>query len=159
MVPQPQKSTPEMGSEPGPRQGQDRRSRPTPMFSRYSIWGRRRGNRRDIDPDHNYFVDWIANRRLRLIVCLVSVFVVLDALSTLHIIANGGGEANPLMAQLLEWGMGWFLLVKVATAGLGFGMLAVSPHFPIARILAGVLFMVYTALIIFHAYLLIRIHI
>jgi hypothetical protein len=139
------------------RAGEDRRQRPTPMISRYTLFGRRRRNRRDTDPRSYYYVDWIEGPYLRALVW-VCIFIVLDSLSTLYIISRGGTEANPLMRWILERGTIMFLVSKLATAIVGFLLLAVHRFFPIARVLVIVLLSAYGALVLYHIRLLFRIH-
>ena len=127
------------------------------MLSRYTLFGRRRRNRRDTDPDRNYYVDWIEGPYLRALVW-VCVFIVLDSLSTLYIISRGGSEANPLMRWILERGTFTFLASKVATAIVGFLLLGVHRFFPIARSLVKLLLLAYGALVVYHILLLFRIH-
>lgn len=136
----------------------DRRQQPTPMFSRYTFVGRRRRNRRGSDPRWRYYVDWIDGRYRAGLIAVV-LFILMDAFSTLHIIAQGGGEANPLMAWMLERGDGWFVLTKVFTAIIGFLLLAVHRFFPIARALAVLLLAAYGGIVLYHTYLLLQIYI
>lgn len=139
------------------RDRSDRREQPTPMFSRYTFFGRRKRNRRDLDPTKRYYIDRI-DGRYRLALLIVVLFIVTDAFSTLHIIDKGGGEANPLMAWMLEKGTGWFLTVKIASAVWGFVLLAVHRYFPVARTLAIALLLCYGAIVAYHVYLLTRIY-
>ncbi len=139
------------------REHSDRRSRPTPMFSRYTFFGRRRRNRRNTDPSRRYYVDWIDGHYLRALITVV-LLVLIDCFSTLHIISAGGGESNPLMAMVLELGAGWFVAVKVLSAVWGFLLLAVHRFFPVARLLAAVLLTAYGAVVVYHVYLLAHIH-
>ena len=139
------------------RQRTDRRTRPTRMFSRYTLFGRRRRNRRDTDPSKRYYIDRIDGRYLKALIAVLT-FIVVDAFSTLHIIQNGGGEANPLMAWVLERGTGWFVTLKICTALTGFLLLAVHRFFPVARWLATLLLLSYGGIVLYHVYLLLRIH-
>jgi len=147
---------PEATAEEG-RQGRDRRRRPTPMFSRYTLFGRRRRNRRDTDPSHRYYVDWIDGHYRRALIAVV-LFILFDSFSTLHIISHGGAEANPLMAMLLGLGAGWFVAIKVISALWAFFLLAVHRFFPVARLMAAVLLAAYGTIVIYHLYLLLQIH-
>jgi len=153
----PQRSDRSPGEVPDGRLASDRRQRPTPMFSRYTLFGRRRRNRRDTDPSARYYVDWIDGHYRRALI-LVVIFILVDSLSTLHIISRGGGEANPLMAMVLGLGPGWFVAVKVLSALWAFILLAVHRFFPVARLLAAVLLTVYGAVVLYHLFLLVQIH-
>jgi len=127
------------------------------MFSRYTMFGRRRQNRRTSDPQASYYVDWISGPYLVALI-LVVILILIDTFSTLHIIHMGGGEANPLMRWMLELSPFWFALVKAGTALTAFFLLGVHRYFPVARVLTSVLLVAYGALVCYHAVLLVRIH-
>ncbi len=88
----------------------------------------------------------------------MALFVIADALSTLHIIGQGGGEANPLMAYLLEMGTAWFVTVKIGTALAGLVLFNTTPRFRRVRPLAYVLFAVYSTLLGIHIRVLMQIY-
>ena len=145
-------------TESGPaRNRPDRRQRPTPIFSRYTLFGRRKGNRRTADPRANYFVDTVRGIYLQALI-LVVLMILTDVVSTLHILRMGGGEANPLMRWLLELGTFWFIFVKVTMALGAAVLLVVHRRFRVATILTPVLLTVYVALACYHGVLLFRIH-
>lgn len=145
-------------SESTPARGTpDRRQRPTPMFSRYTLFGRRRRNRRTTDPQASYYVDWISGPYLVALIGVV-VLILIDTFSTLHIIHMGGGEANPIMRWMLELSPIMFALVKAGTALVAFLLLGVHRYFPVARVLTSILLLAYGALVCYHVILLVRIH-
>ncbi|MBD3222848.1 hypothetical protein GF314_16595 [bacterium] len=138
------------------RTGGDRRLMPTPMLSAYSLRGRRTRIRRDTDLLRGRYVDRSTGRHLILIVLLM-LFVSLDAASTLWIIDRGGTEANPVMANTLERGVGWFLLVKLGPLPLAFTLLSVHRYFGWVKAALALLVVVYGALMIYHFTILARI--
>lgn len=148
---------PDDGSAAGPPRGPDRRHRPTPMFSRYTFFGRRRRNRRTDDPQKRYYVDWVSGGYLWALIGVLAL-IAADTFSTLYIIHRGGGEANPLMRTLLETGPHWFAAVKVGSALIAFLLLAVHRFFPLARMMVTVLLAAYGGIVIFHLFLLCKIH-
>ena len=135
----------------------DRRRKPTPMFSRYTFFGRRRRNRRATDPRQRYYVDWVSGPYLYALIGILTL-ILIDAFSTLHIIHSGGGEANPLMRWVLGHGAGWFVATKALTALLGFVFLAVHRFFPVARTMVTLLLGAYGGVVFYHVVLLLRIH-
>lgn len=137
------------------RSGGDRRARPTPLLSRFSLRGRRTWIRRDTDGLRGRYVDRSTGRHL-LAVVLLLVFVSLDALSTLLLLEQGHGEANPLMDATLRKGVGWFLLVKLGPLPLAFALLSVHRYFRWIRHALGLLVVVYGCLMLYHASLLLR---
>ncbi|MEM6569485.1 MAG: DUF5658 family protein [Planctomycetota bacterium] len=90
-----------------PRTGQGRRRRPTPMFSRYWLRGRRRSGGRRPGEGENVYVDRYSRTETLALLWLATASV-LDLVLTLAHIDAGGGEANPVM--------GWFL-TRFGTAG------------------------------------------
>ena len=131
----------------------DRRLRPTPLISRYTlVGGRRRARRREEDPDF-FYVDRIRTG-LAVLLGLTFVFHILDAWLTLGHIARGGTELNPLMDALLQVDPHLFLVVKLTLAGVGLLILGLHQNFPYARHAATSLFLVFLGLIGYHIYLL-----
>ena len=79
----------------------DRRKKPTPAVSRFTIWGRRRTFRRKIDRQKGGYVDQYS--------ALIFFFVIsamflnfLDILTTVVVLDLGGAEANPIVRLGLE---------------------------------------------------------
>jgi len=130
--------------------------RPTPMFSSFSLRGRRIRIRRDTDLLRGRYVDRSTGRHLVFVVLLL-LFVSLDALSTLFIIERGGSEVNPLMDATLRRGVGWFLLVKLGPLPLAFALLSVHRYFSWVKVALGALVAIYGALMLYHMSLLARI--
>ncbi|MEZ4386225.1 MAG: DUF5658 family protein [Candidatus Krumholzibacteriia bacterium] len=138
------------------RQGHDRRRRPTPMFSPFSLRGQRTRIRRETDFLRGRYVDRSTGRHLVLLLLLL-LFVTLDAASTLFIIENGGNEVNPLMNATLQRGVGWFLLVKLGPLPLAFALVSVHRYFRWVRLALATLLVVYGVLMGYHLLLLVRI--
>lgn len=136
------------------RVGIDRRKKPTPLLSRYTFRGRRRGNRRGSDPKSRYYVDWVEGN-YRTAVFAIGAFILLDAAATLEILSRGGTEANPLMAVLLGHSVWAFLLVKIGGALVAVLVLGVHRHFPNIRGLGAVLLAAYGGIALYHFLLLV----
>lgn len=135
----------------------DRRDEPTPMLSRFTLRGKRSRIRRDFDLERGRYVDRSRGRYLGLILVLI-VFIAIDALSTLYIIAQGGTEANPIMDSTLELGVGWFLLVKLGPLPAAFILLSVHRYYRWVRFALFALAAIYTTLMLYHISLLLKIH-
>jgi hypothetical protein len=135
----------------------DRRRRPTPMFSRFTLRGRRTHIRRDGDLRRGRYVDRSTGRHLLLIVLLM-VFITLDAMSTLYILDRGGSEENPLVENVLQRGVGWFLTIKLLPLPLAFLLLSIHRYFGWVRWALLGLLLVYGSLALYHLWLLARIH-
>ena len=79
----------------------DRRKKPTPLFSRYTLWGRRKGFRRKQDQERGGYVDRYGARLLFFIILIVGLNV-LDCCFTIMILDCGGVEANPIVSSAIE---------------------------------------------------------
>ena len=130
----------------------DRRTRPTPMFSRFSfLGGRRTGDRRDPQAAGIYvdlYEPWLAGAFVA-----IGVLCALDAVFTLLYIQRGGTEANPIMDHVIGWGPRPFVLVKCGITNLGLLVLCLHKNFRHVKFVVGVLLGLYTALLGYHIYL------
>ncbi len=134
------------------RRGRDRRSRPTPLLSRYALLGgRRAGERRDIG-SANIYVDRY-EPALAAVLVAIGLLCVLDAFFTLLYIQKGGEELNPVMAAVIEWGPTPFVAFKCAVTDLGLVVLCVHKNFKFVKPVIGVLLGIYLALFAYHLYL------
>ena len=85
---------------------------------------RRRSSRRTVDK-HDYWFDWHEPRVLYL---ALGVFLLscTDALFTLNLLNAGAGEANAVMASMLETGIDRFVTAKISITGLSLLILVVA---------------------------------
>jgi len=133
------------------RRGPDRRRRPTPIFSRYTIFGRRQAFRRQ-EEGGNAYVDRYSPRMMAALVTIM-VLCVLDALFTLLYLQRGGSELNPIMAAAIRMGVGPFLAIKNGLTILGVLFLCLHKNFRhVKPVIAGVLGL-YLLLLLYHLYL------
>ncbi|HNQ01516.1 MAG TPA: DUF5658 family protein [Syntrophales bacterium] len=115
------------------RIGPDRRRRPTPMLSRYSLFrGRRKGFRRREDRDRGGYVDryspWLFGALMGLV-----LLNILDALFTRLILDWGGTELNPVAAWALAAFGDHFIVWKIAVIGLCATVLCLLSGFRAAK--------------------------
>ena len=113
------------------RGGGDRRSRPTRMFSKYLLRGRRKGGRRTGERERIY-VDRPGPRILAAFGALMLLSVA-DACFTLYELTKGGTEANPVMRAALELGNGGFIILKTLVTLLGASFLCLHKNWPLGR--------------------------
>jgi hypothetical protein len=125
------------------------------MVSKYTFRGRRRHVRRDGETAGGYYVD---RRSTVEITAVFSLFVLTttDALATLHIIARGGSELNPLMASALELGDSYFLGTKLAFSIVGGLLILLHSRFPGVKKALYALLTLYGAVVIYHIVLITR---
>ncbi len=134
----------------------DRRRIPTPILSRFTLWGRRTVNSHPGAPRRNYYVDR-TDGTFRSVALGVCIFIAIDGFATLQIVSHGGGEANPLMAWVLNHSWQLFLAVKIAAAISALVLLHSHGRFPIIRKVGFFLLAVYGAVVLYHLYLLLHI--
>jgi hypothetical protein len=79
----------------------DRRRQPTTLFSRYTLWGRRKALRRKGDQQQGGYVDRYGPGLLFLIV-LIAGLNILDSFLTMIILESGGWEMNPIVRSAIE---------------------------------------------------------
>ncbi|MCU0724235.1 MAG: DUF5658 family protein [Planctomycetes bacterium] len=131
--------------------GGDRRRRPTPMLSRYTLWGRRRNMRRASEMANSYVDRY--GFRVAAVLAGILILCVLDAVFTLLYLQKGGGELNPLMRRAIEAGTGPFIAIKCGLTIAGILFLALHKNFRFVKgLIAGVLGF-YLLLLGYHLYL------
>jgi hypothetical protein len=126
----------------------DRRSRPTPLISKYTFWGQRRGARRKHE-ELGLYVDRLTPT-VAWLVLVIWVFQGLDASLTLAHLIRGGKELNPLMAFVIDSAPGVFLAIKLGFSLLGLVFLGIHQNFPYVRKGLGALFVAFLGLMIYH---------
>ena len=79
----------------------DRRAKPTPLLSRYTLWGRRKTLRRKEDQEKGGYVDRYSPKLLFFLILIVGLNV-LDSLFTMIILEFGGWEVNPIVRAAMD---------------------------------------------------------
>ncbi len=128
----------------------DRRLKPTPLFSRYTLMGgRRRTIRRDRDRKRHLFVD-IYDTRLFIVLVLLLVMNVLDGFLTLLLIReNIIVEANPLMAYCLDYGHMPFFWVKYSLMAVSLVIFCVLKNVRFSRVALTGSFITYASVLVY----------
>jgi hypothetical protein len=91
----------------------DRRARPTPMLSRFTLQGRRASLRRIDDRRKGGYVDRYGSGLL-LLVLLILTLTSLDVISTALILNAGGREVSPVLNYALgHWGEKVFIRAHI----------------------------------------------
>jgi hypothetical protein len=120
------------------------------MFSRWLLFGRRRGGRREGEKDFVYgdrLGGWV-------VVAFFAVLALslLDAWFTLDLLKRGATEANPVMRAALDLGDRAFVLIKTGMTILAMGFLCLHKNWPLGRVCMGLALLGYTVLTVFHLY-------
>ena len=89
----------------------DRRQLKTPLFSKYSLTGRRTTRRRTEDRLKNFIPDRHSPKSFAVILVIIMLSIT-DAILTLDLISHGASELNPIMAYYLEHGPLVFFWMK-----------------------------------------------
>jgi hypothetical protein len=131
------------------RDKQDRRKTPTPIFSRHTLFGRRRSNRRRTDRQYNYYVD-LYSARLFFILLLITILSLLDAGYTYRYIALGGKELNPIMDYFLNLGGNSFFTYKFLMTAIGVFVLCLHKNYRFARSMIAFVLLCYIVLMFYH---------
>ncbi|MFT7677864.1 MAG: hypothetical protein ACI8QC_001850 [Planctomycetota bacterium] len=131
------------------RRGLDRRSAPTPRFSRYTFFGgQRRSVRRDSEREGT-FVD-LYGLPLVIAVAWVAFMNMGDSYFTMVHLQSGGIELNPVAAALLTTGRVGFVMAKALMISLALLVLLLHKNFWLARVGMWIAAGSYTLLNVYH---------
>jgi hypothetical protein len=83
------------------RTGKDRRRKPTPALSRYTLLGRRRRIRRKSDQERGGYIDHYSGG-LFIALILIASLNILDSFFTILVLNDGGWELNPIVRSVIE---------------------------------------------------------
>lgn len=144
------------------RRQKDRRQKPTPLFNRFTIFGRRGYNRREVDRRISHYVDRYSKKS---IVAFVSILILcaLDAKITTLIMKFGGDEINPLMKYILKTGSIYFRWAKYITTTICLIVLMIHKNFYIfngrvnVKTLVSGILILYSLTVLYEIFLLISI--
>jgi len=131
----------------------DRRKRPTHLFRKHTLLGRRKGHRRTTDPRSNYYVD-LYSPWLFAVLVLIIILSLLDGIFTYNYVSHGGKELNPIMQVLIEKGALAFFPYKFFITSLGVIILCLHKNFTFVRSLTYLVLFIYVLLIFYHVGLL-----
>jgi hypothetical protein len=109
----------------------DRRKRPTPALSRFTVRGQRRSFRRKDEQVRGGYVDRYGSGILFLIVLVVGLNVI-DALLTMMILEDGGWETNPVVRSVIQLYGDRFWIWKFAIVSVPSILLCLHSKFRLA---------------------------
>lgn len=136
-----------------PRGQGDRRRRVTPILSKHTIFGKRKGFRRVEDAKQYIYVDRYG---MGLFVMLMAILVLgtADALLTLyHVYVNDAVELNPVMNFFLGVGPEAFFHVKYVVTSLCLLVLCLHKNVPLVKYVLGSVFVLYLIIVFNHIYM------
>jgi hypothetical protein len=125
----------------------DRRKKPTPILSRYTVFGRRGAFRRRQDREKGGYVDRYGHA-LFIWALLLIVLNIIDAAFTRIIIDHGGYEVNPIMNWFIENFGDHFVLWKLAIISGSVIIICLHSKFLIVKPVFYFSILIYTIVII-----------
>ena len=132
------------------REGEDRRRRPTPMFSRFLFAGKRRWNRREADPKSRYYVDRFGGKAWAAVIIILALCGADSFFTWYHINHSGATEANPAMDWLMRnTGDVWWI-VKYLVTVVALFFLFLHKNFMLARVSTIIIVLMYIILMAYH---------
>jgi hypothetical protein len=136
------------------RNQSDRRSGPTPIFSRFTVYGgQRKVIRRGYDKGEHLFVD-LYSTRLFIAVLTLLLLSVFDAYMTLTLIERGSVyEANPFMAYFLDHGILHFTAAKLIITIGAICLLCLFKNVRLTRIGLPIAIKIYILIVAYEFYL------
>jgi hypothetical protein len=132
----------------------DRRKRPTPALSRFTVRGQRASFRRKEEQVRGGYVDRYGSGLLFLIVLVVGLNVV-DALLTMMILEDGGWEINPVVRSVIQLYGDRFWIWKFAIVSVPSILLCLHSKFRLAIPVILGISVIYMATILFQILLII----
>lgn len=135
------------------RTSHDRRKRPTPILSRYTLIGRRSSFRRLEDQRRGGYVDRYG-QTLFFWIMLIAGLNILDAFFTVIILESGGMEINPVVQWAIDvfGDNAWSL--KFAVVFSGAVVLCLHSHFRLAKVSIAVAAVLYSGIVMYQLVLL-----
>jgi len=131
---------------------EDRRTGLTPVLSKYTLSGQRKGRRRMGDPSQIYVDQY--NYKLLLIVCAILLLCVADGYFTIfNVFCLNIPEFNPFMAYLLNKSLSGFFLVKYVLTSSGLIFLCIRINFKLVRPAIFVILGLYLFILCSHLYI------
>jgi hypothetical protein len=126
---------------------------PTPMLSRYTLWGRRRGFRRKEDRQKGGYVDRYS-AKLLLFLTLILGLNILDVIFTMMILHLGGIEVNPIVEAVIGCFGDRFWLWKFGIVSFNVVILCIHSKFKTVKLAILAVTLVYMAVVIYQIFLL-----
>lgn len=118
----------------------DRRSRPTPMISRYTLTGRRKGSCEQNGFPKERYVDCYSPTLLFFLVLIIGLNC-LDSFFTMKILQNNGGELNPIVESTMTFLGEKFWIWKFAV--VSFSSVILCLHSRFVRVKIAIIFLCY----------------
>lgn len=126
----------------------DRRSKPTPLLSKYVLWGRRSHFRRKEDQQRGGYVDRYSPGLLFLFTLIIGLNV-LDALLTMGILDLGGHELNPVVDSVMSVYGNKFWIWKFGIVSFSITLLCIHIKFRFVKALTFGIALIFIGVILY----------
>jgi len=134
------------------RKLKDRRKSPTPAWSFYTFFGRRRGPRRKSDQERGGNTDRYSTTVFVLLVFILGLSI-LDSIFTMVIIDLGGKEANPFVRSVIELHGDRFWIWKFVIVSCSLILLCLHRAFRLIRAIVIAISSIYLLIILYQIFL------
>jgi hypothetical protein len=130
----------------------DRRKTPTPRWSWFTFFGRRRALRRKTDREKGGYVDRYSYILFFLLILILGLNI-LDSLFTMMIIDLGGQEFNPLVRSFMELHGDMFWIWRFVIASIALVLLYLHRGFIMVRRMIIAIGLIYIVIVVYQMYL------
>ena len=130
----------------------DRREKPTPPWSWFTFFGRRKSLRRKTDREKGGYVDRYSYILFFLLVLILGLNI-LDSLFTMMIIDLGGQEVNPLVRAFIELHGDMFWIWRFVIASIALVLLYLHRGFIMVRRMIIAIGSIYIVIVVYQMYL------
>ena len=134
------------------RSAADRRKKPTPRWSWFTFFGRRRTFRRKTDREKGGYVDRYSHALFFVLVLILGLNI-LDSLFTMMIIDLGGQEFNPLVRSFMELHGDMFWIWRFVIASSAMVLLYLHRGFIMVRRTIMGIGLLYIVIVVYQMYL------
>ena len=141
-----------MEEEKNRRSPVDRRKKPTPYWSWFTFFGRRKSLRRKTDQERGGYVDRYSYILFFLLVLILGLNI-LDSLFTMMIIDLGGQEVNPLVRAFIELHGDMFWIWRFVIASVALILLYLHRGFIMVRRMIIAIGSIYIVIVVYQMYL------
>jgi len=137
------------------RTQKDRRKKPTPALTWFTFFGRRRTIRRKEESQRGGYVDRYSPTLFFFLVLIIGLNI-LDAFFTMLILDAKGWEANPVVRSVIDLYGTEFWIWKFFIVSFCIALLCLHSKFKLVKEMIIILSGVYTLVIIYQIYILLR---
>lgn len=141
-----------MAEEQNRRGAADRRKKPTPRWSWFTFFGRRRGFRRKSDQEKGGYLDRYSYVLFFLLVLILGLNI-FDSLFTMMMIDLGDQESSPLVSSYVELHGDMFWIWRFVIVSIALILLYLHHGFILVRRVIIAIGLIYIVIVVYQMYL------